>query len=437
MKTLLIKGGRVIDPSRGFDAQADLLIKNGMIEAVEKGLKAPAGTEVIDAEGQVVMPGLIDMHVHLRDPGREYQEDIISGAKAAAAGGFTAVAAMANTDPVADDPAIIRYVIDRAAGAVARVHPIGALTKNLGGTEMAELARMKRFGAVAFSDDGKPVVSGTVMRNALQYAGGIDALIIAHEEDPYLFEGGMIHEGAVSSVLGLRGIPAEAEEVMLARDLMLLRAAGGGRLHIAHVSTAGSVELLRRAKAEGQNVTAEAAPHHLLLTDRAVKNSGYSTNTKVNPPLRSEYDRQALWAGLLDGTIDAIASDHAPHHGDDKDVEFDFAPFGIAGLETTLPLMLDELSSGRIKKLTLPLLVEKMSTAPARILGLDAGTLQPGSPADVTIADTNRSFVVNPETWHSKSRNTPFAGRSLSGAPVMTIVGGRVAMKEGVITEQE
>jgi len=434
MKTLFIEGGRVIDPSLNLDGPANLLIRKGIIEAVEKNLKPPEGAEIIDAGGMVVMPGLIDMHVHLRDPGREYSENVISGSRAAAAGGFTAVAAMANTDPVADEASVIRYVIDRAARAVARVYPVGALTKKLEGGEMAELGRMKRSGAVAFSDDGRGVVNGTIMRNALQYARGIDALVIAHEEEPSLAAGGMMHEGSVSSVLGLRGIPAAAEEVMLSRDLILLKASGG-RLHIAHVSTAGSVELVRRAKSEGLKVTAEVTPHHLLLTDRAVKNSGYSTNTKVNPPLRSEHDRQALWEGLLDGTIDAIASDHAPHHSDDKDVEFDFAPFGIAGLETTLPLMLDEFSSGRVKNLTLPLLVEKMSTSPARILGLDTGTLKKGSPADITIADTGCNFIIEPGNWHSKSRNTPFAGRRVNGAPVYTIVGGKVMMKEGVVSE--
>ncbi len=436
MKPLLIKGGRVVDPSRNFDDQADLLIKDGIVETVGKGLKPPPDSETIEAEGLIVIPGLIDMHVHLRDPGLEYKEDIISGTRAAAAGGFTAVAAMANTDPVGDDPTTIRYVRERAGSAAVRVYPVGALTKGLEGKEMAELGRMKKAGAVAFSDDGNPVVSGTIMRNALQYAGGIDAMVIAHEEDLSLARGGMMHEGSVSSVLGLRGIPAAAEEAMLARDLMLLKMTGS-RLHIAHVSTAGSVELLRKAKADGLPVTAEVTPHHLLLTDRAVKNSGYSTNTKVNPPLRSEHDRQALWEGLLDGTIDAIASDHAPHHSDDKDVEYDFAPFGIAGLETTLCLMLDEFSSGRIKNLTMPLLVGKMSTNPARILGINGGTLQTGSPADITIIDLNQSLIVNPEAWHSKSRNTPFAGRRLTGAPVYTIVGGRVVMKEGVIAEKE
>lgn len=436
MKKLLIKGGRVIDPSRNLDQEADLLITGAIIEAVGQGLKPPAGTETIDATGLVVAPGLIDMHVHLRDPGYEYKEDIYSGARAAAAGGFTAVAAMANTKPVADDRSVIGYVRERAVHAAVRIYPCGALTKGLEGQELAELGRMQIGGAVAFSDDGRPVASASLMRNALQYAKGLDALLVLHEEDPTLSAGGMMHEGSISSLLGLRGTPAVAEEIMIARDLLLLKHVGG-RLHLAHLSTAGSVEMVRQAKAAGLNVTAEVTPHHLLLTDRAVKNFSYSTNTKVNPPLRSETDRQALWEGLIDGTIDAIASDHAPHHADDKDVEYDFAPFGIAGLETTLSLLLNELNAGCIKMLTLPLLLEKLSTAPARILKVGGGSLKPGGPADLTLIDLQQKVTVNPDAWYSKASNTPFAGHRLTGAAVYTIVGGQVVMKRGVVAEQE
>lgn len=435
MKQLMIKGGRVIDPACNYDRVADLLLKDSLVEKIEPGLETPAGAAVIEAEGLIVTPGLIDIHVHLRDPGQEYKEDIHSGTRAAAAGGFTALAAMANTDPVGDDPAMIGYVRKKAAGAAARVYPLGALTKGLAGQEMAEMGRMKFAGAAGFSDDGRPVMNGMMMRNALHYASGIGAAVIVHEEDLHLAAGGVMHEGTVSSILGLRGIPSVAEEAMISRDLMILKITGG-RLHIAHVSTAGSVDLLRRAKAEGLNVTAEVTPHHLLLTDRLVKNSGYNTSTRVNPPLRTENDRQALWEGLLDGTIDNIASDHAPHHPDDKDVEFDFAPCGIAGLETTLPLMLDELASGRIKGFTLPMLVEKLSSAPARILDLPGGSLKPGRPADVTVIDPDRQFIIEPDKWYSKSRNTPFAGKRVKGVPVYTIVGGEITMKEGVVTER-
>jgi len=435
MKQLMIKGGRVIDPARDYDQVADVLIKDGVVEKIAPGQKSPSGAEVIDAEGLIVTPGLIDIHVHLRDPGQEYKEDILSGTRAASAGGFTAVAAMANTEPVGDDPSMINYVLNKASGAAARVYPLGALTKGLEGKEMAELGRMKLAGAAGFSDDGKPVMDGMMMRNALHYASGIGAVVIVHEEDSNLAAGGMMHEGTVSSLLGLRGIPAAAEEAMISRDLMILKITGG-RLHIAHVSTAGSVELLRRAKAEGLNVTAEVTPHHLLLTDRLVKNSGYNTNTKVNPPLRTENDRQALWAGLLDGTIDAVASDHAPHHTDDKDVEYDFAPCGIAGLESTLPLLLDEVASGRIKGFTLPLLLEKLSSGPARVLGLPGGSFEDGKAGDVTIIDPEREFIIEPDNWYSRSRNTPFAGKRLKGAPVYTIVGGEITMKEGVVTER-
>ena len=432
MKKILLRGGVLLEVSG--ERKSDILISGGVIEAIGEKIEPPEQTEILDLEGFLVAPGFIDMHVHLRDPGYEYKEDLISGSRAAVAGGYTALAAMANTDPVIDDPSLVTYIKEKAQTCTARIYPIGAVSKGLKGEEMAEMGRMKIAGAVAFSDDGCPIASGMLMRNALQYAKGIDTLIIAHEEEPTLSAGGVMHEGAVSSVLGLRGIPAESEEVMLARDLILLRQLGG-RIHIAHLSSASSVEMVRRAKAEGLSVTAEVTPHHLLLTDRIVKNSGYSTNTKVNPPLCSEQDRQALWEGLFDGTIDVIASDHAPHHPDDKDVEFDFAPFGIAGLETTLPLMLDEALSGRRKELNLPLLVEKMSAAPARILGLPGGAVTVGGLADLTVIDPERTITVKPENWYSKSRNTPFAGRRLTGAPVFTLVGGKVVMKEGVVAE--
>lgn len=432
--TICIRGGRVIDPSRGFDKTADLLIAEGRIAALEENITPPKETEIIDAKGLVVAPGLIDMHVHLRDPGQEYKEDIRSGTKAATVGGFTAVAAMANTDPVCDSPSGVRYLLEQAASAHARVYPIGAVTKGLKGKELAEMGRMKKAGAVAFSDDGCPVMDSRLMYHALQYASGLGALLLLHEEDLTLSEGGAIHEGAISSFLGLRGIPAASEEALISRDLLLLKMTGG-RMHICHLSAAGSVEQVRQAKAQGLQVTAEVTPHHLLLTDEVVKALSFDTDTKVNPPLRTEKDRLALWEGLFDGTIDAIASDHAPHHPDDKDVEYDFAPFGINGLETTLPLLLHELSQGLDERLTLPFLIEKLSTAPAKILQVPGGSLAPGQPADVTVIDLEKEYLVAPEKWQSKSRNTPFKGRQLKGAALYTIVGGQVMMKEGVPTD--
>lgn len=437
MRPILIKGGRVVDPSQGIDRTADVLLEDRLVAAVGPDLEAPGEARVIDAEGLVVCPGLIDIHVHFRDPGEEYKEDIGSGARAAAAGGFTAVATMANTDPVVDNTSGVRYVLDQAASACGvRVFPIGAVSQGMGGKQLAEMGRMKRAGAVAFSDDGQPVVNGDLMRNALAYAGGLGSVVIVHEEDPHLVANGVMHEGAISSVLGLRGVPPVAEEAMIARDIMLARITGA-RLHIAHLSTRDSVEMVRQAKAQGVPVTAEVTAHHLLLTDRVVKDLNFDTDTRVNPPIRSEDHRLALWEGLLDGTIDAVASDHAPHHPDDKDVEYDFAPAGIAGVEISLALLLDELARGTHGDLGLSTLIERMSTGPARVLGLPGGTLRPDSPADVTVIDLERKLTVDPESWQSKSQNTPFKGRNLRGGPLFTIVGGRVVMEEGEIVDHE
>ncbi len=431
MKPLLIKGGRVIDPAGDRDQVADLLLQGGTVAAVESDISPPRGARVIDAAGLVVCPGLLDIHVHFRDPGQEYKEDMVSGTRAAAAGGFTGVAVMANTDPVVDSATGVRYVLDRAAaGSGIRVYPVGAVTHGMQGERLAEMGRMLAAGAVACSDDGLPITDGSLMRNALSYLGGLGGVLIAHEEDPQLAAGGVMHEGLISSVLGLAGVPAAAEDAMIARDLMLCSLTGS-RLHLAHLSTRESVELVRRAKAQGVPVTAEVTPHHLLLTDRVVKDTNFSTSTRVNPPLRSEEHRQALWGGLLDGTIDAIATDHAPHHPDDKDVEYNFAPAGIAGVEIALSLMLDELARGTVPGLDLGLLVERLSAGPARVLGLPGGSLAAGSPADVTVIDLEREVVVDPENWHSKSANTPFAGRKLKGGALYTIVGGQVVLDQG------
>jgi dihydroorotase len=378
----------------------------------------------VDVADLVVCPGFIDIHVHLREPGREDKETIATGTRAAAAGGFTAVCAMPNTDPVNDRAEVTRSILDRARDTgVVRVYPIGAITRGSLGEELAELGDLREAGCVAVSDDGRPVVSARVMRRALEYARAFDLTIIDHCEEPSLAEGASMNEGPVSTILGLKGNPPAGEAIMVERDVLLAELAHG-RVHIAHISTAASVDSVRRGKARGVRVTAEATPHHLFLTDQAVRDSGYDTSTKMNPPLRGEADRQAVIEGLRDGTIDCIVTDHAPHCIDDKKVEFDHAAFGVIGLETAVPLCLDRLVAAGV--LDLPRLVTLLSTSPARVLGLPGGTLAPGSPADVTVLDLGRKVKVNPEKFESKGRNTPFSGWSLRGGPAMTIVGGRI-----------
>jgi dihydroorotase len=380
---------------------------------------------VIDCKGLLLAPGFIDLHVHLREPGREDKETIASGTRAAAAGGFTAVCAMPNTLPVNDSAGITRSILEQAAreGSGVRVHPIGAITRGSLGEELAEYAELKDAGCVAVSDDGRPVASARLMRRALEYARSLSLPVIDHCEDPSLSEKASMYEGPVSTLLGLRGAPAASEAIVVERDVLLAELTGG-RLHIAHVSTAASVDAIRRGKARGVRVSAEATPHHLLLTDELVKEREYDTSTKMNPPLRSEADRLALLAGLQDGTIDCIATDHAPHTVDDKRVPFDEAAFGIVGLETAVPLALDRLvGAGHV---TLSLLVALLSTNPARAFGLPGGTLAVGSPADVTLLDLKQRTRVDPERFRSKGRNTPFGGLSLRGSVVHTIVAGRV-----------
>ncbi len=423
---LVIRGGWIIDPAQQINKKADILLAEGKIAAIGEGLSA-ADAQVIDATGKYVVPGLIDMHVHLRDPGLEAKEDIYTGTRAAAMGGFTSVACMPNTRPVIDNISGIGYVQNRAqsAGAV-NVYPIGAITKGSEGKELAEIGDMVQAGAVAVSDDGKPVSNAQVMRLAFEYAKMFDIPVIAHSEDLYLAEGGQMHEGYVSTVLGLKGIPAAAEEVMIARDCLLAEYTGG-RLHVAHVSTAGAVEIIRRAKARGVKVTAEVTPHHLTLTDEAVR--GFDTNTKVNPPLRGTADIAALIAGLKDGTLDSIATDHAPHAFEEKDVEYRYAPFGISGLETAVPLVLQALvHSGEMK---LEEVVAAMTLQPARILGLDKGTLETGKDADVTILDPAFEHTLDPQRFVSKGKNSPYGGRQVKGRVVATIVAGEVVMQEG------
>ncbi|MCS6287381.1 MAG: dihydroorotase [Nitrospira sp.] len=421
--TLLIQGGHVIDPGR-VNGVADVLIENGTISAVGPALKAPAGATVIQARGQLVLPGFVDLHVHFREPGFEYKETIESGTAAAVAGGFTTVCAMPNTNPVNDNQAVTEFMLERAkAAGNAHLYPIGAITKKSEGKELAEIGDLRRAGCVAISDDGKPVMNSLVMRRAMEYARAFDVPVVDHCEDLHLSEGGCMNEGLVSTELGLPGIPSAAEDVMVARNVSLAELTGA-RLHLAHISTAGSVRMVREAKARGLKVTAEACPHHFTLTEELTR--GYNTHAKMNPPLRTMQDVQAIKEGLRDGTIDVIATDHAPHATQEKQQEFTEAPFGIVGLETALPLTLALVDDG---VLTLEAAVDKLATAPAKAFSLNAGTLAIGAPADVAIVDPNSEWHVDPARFRSKSRNTPFAGWKVKGRVTTTIVSGRVVFE--------
>jgi dihydroorotase len=423
MSSLLIHGGRIVDPSQDLDGPHDLLIEDGAVARIGGKIQKPKGAETIDANGLVVTPGLIDIHVHLREPGQEYKETIRTGTMAASAGGFTAVACMANTVPVNDNRSITEHILLEAQRAgFARVYPIGAISKGMQGQELAEIGEMVAAGAAAVSDDGLPVMNAELMRRALLYAQHYDIPVIQHAEDLTLTGKGVMHEGEWSTRLGLIGIPGSAEDVMVARDLILTEDTAG-RYHVAHLSTARSLDLVRLGRSRGLRVTCEVTPHHLVLTDEEVAKTGFSTFCKMKPPLRSERDRAALVQGLVDGTVDCIASDHAPHHRDEKDVEFDKAPFGILGLETTLSLCLDRFVHAGI--LTLPRLIELLSTGPARVLGIPGGTLKEGSPADVSIFDLDGEVTIAAAGFRSRSRNTPFDGWTLRGRPVATVVGGR------------
>ncbi|HHW02279.1 MAG TPA: dihydroorotase [Thermoanaerobacterales bacterium] len=426
----ILKGARVLDPSQKIDEIMDILVVDGKIAAIGKNVYI-GDAEVIDLTGMIATPGLIDMHVHFREPGYEYKEDIETGSRSAAAGGFTTVACMPNTRPPVDNAAMVEYVKSRALkSGLVRVLPIGCVSKGLEGKEIAEMGDMVAAGAVAFSDDGRPVADSSLMRKALLYASMFDRVIIDHCEDPGLFEGGQVNEGRVSTLLGLQGIPASAEEIMVARNILLARETGT-RVHIAHVSTKGSVELIRRAKAEGVKVTCEATPHHLTLTEEAVL--GYNTDAKMNPPLRTGEDVEALLEGLRDGTIDAIATDHAPHSTDEKDVEFDKATFGIVGLETALGIVLTRIVGSGI--LDLKQAIEKMTASPARILGIDAGSLAIGKPADITVIDPDLEWTVDKNSFFSKGRNTPFHGWKLKGRAVLTMVGGKIVYADENISD--
>lgn len=422
MRPILIRGGRVIDPSRNTDEVTDVYLADGKVQALGRDLGSPDDARVLEAAGRVVAPGLIDVHVHLREPGQEDLETVATGAMAAAAGGFSAVCAMPNTDPVTDNQAAVGFIVSQAQRAEkARVYPIGAVSLGQKGQQLAEFGELVGAGAVAVSDDGRPVVSSHLMRTALEYARTFGIPVADHCEEPTLAAGGAMHEGIVSTRLGLKGIPAAAEEIMVARDILLADLTGG-HVHLCHMSTRGSVELIRRAKDRGIRVTAEACPHHFTLTHEACE--GYNTNAKMNPPLREPEDREAIRQALRDGTIDVICTDHAPHHYDAKEREFDDAPNGIIGLETALGLAVTELVETGL--LSVSELVLRMSVLPARIFNLAGGSLAPGAAADVVILDPAARWVVRPEEFYSKSRNTPFGGRELRGRATATIVRGRV-----------
>lgn len=427
--SILLRGGRVIDPQTGTDKQADVAIAEGRVTRVEPGQRpASADVRVIDCAGRVVAPGLVDLHVHLREPGHEYKEDILSGSRAAAAGGFTTVCCMPNTNPACDNRAVTDLIVRRAREVgLVRVRPVGAITKGLLGESLAEMGEMRDAGIVAVSDDGKSVMNGELMRRAMEYARTFDLPVVQHAEDTHLAAGGVMNEGEVATRIGLRGQPPAAESVMVARDLELA-AWTGARYHVAHMSTARSAALVRDAKRRGLPVTCEVTPHHLTLTDAAC--GEYDPDTKVNPPLRSATDRAALLEALADGTVDAVATDHAPHSPVEKQLEFDFAAFGMIGLETALPLVLRLIDEGVI---TLPRAVALLTLGPARCFGLDAGgvgTLAVGAPADVVVFDPARRWKVEPAKLRSKSKNTPFAGWELRGCAALTIVGGKVVHDE-------
>ena len=425
MSKILLKGGHIVDPHQKIDGVKDILIVNGLIEEISPK-SVPGDAETINISGKLVFPGLVDMHVHGREPGEEYKEDIESASNAAAAGGFTSIVLMANTVPPIDSAEKVTFIYDRSAEAAVWVYPVGAVSKGMQGKEIAELADIAQAGAVALSDDGHPIADVELMRNALTYADQLDLPILVHEIDPILASDGQINEGEISSITGMKGIPTQAETMMISRDVSLLPLTGG-RLHIQHITTAESVEIVRKAKKENLDVTCEVTPHHLLLTDKAVLDSGFDSNFRMMPPLRSKKDIEALIDALTDGTIDVIATDHAPHAIHEKDNPFDQSPFGIIGLETALSLIWTKLvKPGKITALQM---VDLMSLNPAKILDLPAGSLVQGSFADITVFDPDAKWTVDPKKFKSKSKNTPFTGWKLEGKVVMTMVAGEIVYK--------
>lgn len=422
--TLLIRNGTLLDPGR-FHGPADILIDNGIIQSVGTNLlgngKDTQTLGILDAKGLLVVPGFVDLHVHLREPGFEYKETIATGTASAVAGGFTSVCCMPNTNPVNDNQSVTEFILSKAALAKkANVFPIGAITKGSEGQELAEIGELSQAGCVALSDDGRPVMNSLVMRRAMEYARAFGLPVIDHCEDLHLAAGGCMNEGMISTELGVPGIPSASEEIMVARNLALAELTGA-HVHLAHLSTAGSVRLTREAKARGLPVTAEVCPHHFSLTEEATRT--FNSNAKMNPPLRTDEDLEALKKGLADGTIDAIATDHAPHAVQEKQLEFDAAPFGIVGFETALPLTLALVEEG---VLTLETAISKLTAEPARAFGLNKGTLTPGADADIAVIDPERSWVVDPDQFHSRSRNTPFSGWNVRGKVIATVVGGTV-----------
>jgi dihydroorotase len=423
-KNFILSGARVIDPSSNLDTVADISVEKGIIKRIETKKKSYEGKKVFRLKGKIVVPGLIDMHTHLREPGREDEETIYSGCASAVVGGFVAVCCMPNTEPPLDNQEAIKFIYQKADQSLCRVFPVAAITKGLKGEEITEIADLAKAGAVAISDDGRPVMNALVMRNALEYAKMYHLTVISHCEDLNLSAEGMMNESFVSTLLGIKGIPSMAEEIMVARDIKLAEFTRG-KIHIAHISTLGSVELIRRAKDKGIKVTCEATPHHFSLTDEIIKT--FNTNAKVNPPLRTEKDVEAIKNGLQDGAIDCIASDHAPHSIEEKDVEFDAASFGMVGLETTLGLVITELVNTGI--LSWKEAIAKLTLNPAKILNLSLGKIKVGGSANLTVIDPELEWIVDSSKFHSKSKNTPFEGRKLKGKAVMTIVGGEIAYK--------
>jgi len=431
--TILIRNGRLLDPAQSLDRQTDLLVDRGVIARIGSDLVAPAHARVIDARGQIVAPGFIDIHVHLRVPGQEYKEDMRTGTAAAVRGGFVGLVCMPNTTPVIDNVSTVRYVVEQAKlEGLCRVWPTGAITKGSKGEQLAEIGDMKEAGIVAITDDGRPVDNPEMMRVAMQYAQQFDLMVMDHCEDKALSAGGSMHHGRVSSMLGLKGNHAASEELHVARDV-LLSLETGAHVHIQHISSRRSVDLVRWGKRLGARVTAEATPHHFTLTDEIVREMNYSTDTKMSPPLRAEIDRLAIIEGLQDGTIDIIATDHAPHHIDEKEVEYQFAHFGITGLETSVGLTIDRLVRPGI--ISLEQMVRLMSTRPAELIGLRPPTLTEGAVADITIFDPARAWTVRADEMASKSKNSPFVGWNLTGAPTATVVDGHLRMLDMQVAE--